>query len=125
MVPAAVPVVDEVHPSSVGLLHPQHELEHAAGPGFDLRRRFAIPYPAQQPQQARRIVHARHPFEPGFARGDGFVAAIGVDRHRERTGTGGRDGPCEACELSQHGSSWARMSSITKSAAARDSSDAP
>ena len=36
MVAVAVQVVDEVHPSSVGLLHPQHELEHAASPGFDL-----------------------------------------------------------------------------------------
>ena len=91
MVPLAVPVVDEVHPSSVGLLHPQHELEHAAAPGFDLRRRFSIPHPAQQPQQPRRVVDAGHTFESGFSRGDGFVAAIGVDRHRERTGTCGWD----------------------------------
>ena len=79
-VPRAIPVVDEVDPPSIGLLHPQHELEHPASPSLGPRLLRPSPHVAQHVQQPGRVVHARDPFEAGLFGDDVRSSAVAVDR---------------------------------------------
>ena len=125
LVARARPVVHEVPPAAVVSLHPQHELEQAAGPPFHFGVSGLRPDVAEHVEHARRVVDAGDALEPRLLGDDELAGGVGVHGERQRALPGGRQRSGEPGELSQHGSRWARMSDTEKSAAARFESAAP